>query len=490
MEMMILFCVLAVSVANILLQLLRGGRRQEAALSRQLLRMQRDLQEQNERAVKSFADAFLAAQAQTASQQNLRLGELTRSLSRESAALKAEVAQQLSAMQQTLSDSLSQQRTQTQQTVSVFTKAQETQFAMQDKRLLESSKALGQAQASFENAVSDRLQALDTQFRTFMQQSRESLKTMTETLQTSLAALRQDTNAQLETMRATVDEKLQKTLNDRISASFRLVTDRLQQVYEGLGEMKTLANGVGDLKKILSNVKTRGILGEYQLGAILAEVLSKDQYDENVATKRNSQNRVEYAIKLPGEDGRFVYLPVDAKFPADLYQHLLDANESGDPKAIEEARAALRQRIKGCAKDIHEKYIDPPATTEFGILFLPFEGLYAEVVESGLVDTLQRQYRVNIAGPSTFTALLNSLQLGFKTLAIQKRSSEVWNVLAAVKTEFEKFGDVLAKAQQRITQTGDELDKLIGVRTRQINQKLRDVASLPAPEAEEVLLSQ
>ena len=335
MEMMILFCVLAVSVANILLQLLRGGRRQEAALSRQLLRMQRDLQEQNERAVKSFADAFLAAQAQTASQQNLRLGELTRSLSRESAALKAEVAQQLSAMQQTLSDSLSQQRTQTQQTVSVFTKAQETQFAMQDKRLLESSKALGQAQASFESAVSDRLQTLDTQFRTFMQQSRESLKTMTETLQTSLAALRQDTNAQLETMRATVDEKLQKTLNDRISASFRLVTDRLQQVYEGLGEMKTLANGVGDLKKILSNVKTRGILGEYQLGAILAEVLSKDQYDENVATKRNSQNRVEYAIKLPGEDGHFVYLPVDAKFPADAYEQLLRAYDTADPAQVD-----------------------------------------------------------------------------------------------------------------------------------------------------------
>ena len=367
MEMMILFCVLAVSVVSILLQLLRGGRRQEAALSRQLSRMQRDLQEQNERAVKSFADAFLAAQAQTASQQNLRLGELTRSLSRESAPLKQEVAQQLAAMQRTLSDSLSQQRTQTQQTVSVFTKAQETQFAMQDKRLLESSKALGQAQASFESAVSDRLQALDTQFRTFMQQSRESLKTMTETLQTSLAALRQDTNAQLETMRATVDEKLQKTLNDRISASFRLVTDRLQQVYEGLGgDEGRSQTASGDLKKILSNVKTRGILGEYQLGAILAEVLSKDQYDENVATKRNSQNRVEYAIKLPGEDGRFVYLPVDRQIPGRPLPAPARRERVRRPEGHREARAALRQRIKGCAKDIHEKYIDPPATTEFG----------------------------------------------------------------------------------------------------------------------------
>ena len=251
--------------------------------------------------------------------------------------------------------------------------------------------------------------------------------------------------------------------------------------------MKTLANGVGDLKKVLSNVKTRGIVGEYQLGALIDDILTRDQFEENVITKKGSTTRVEYAIKMPGENGSFVYLPVDSKFPGDVYAQLVDAYDAGDPAAIAAAQAMLTTRIKGCAKDIRDKYIDPPNTTDFGIMFLPFEGLYAEVVRLGLVEVLQRQYKVNIAGPTTFAALLNSLQMGFRTLAIQKRSSEVWSVLGAVKTEFATFEDVLAAAQKRIEQTGAELDKLVGVRTRKINSKLRSVSVLPAEESARLL---
>ncbi len=280
-----------------------------------------------------------------------------------------------------------------------------------------------------------------------------------------------------------MDEKLQKTLEDRISQSFRLVSERLEQVYKGLGEMQTLATGVGDLKKVLANVKTRGILGEIQLGAILEEILAEEQYETNVVTKKGSKNPVEYAVKLPGNDSGPVYLPIDAKFPADAYASLMDAYESGNTEQIAAAGKLLEQRIKQSAKDIRDKYIDPPGTTDFGILFLPFEGLYAEAVRRGLVEVLQRDYRINIAGPTTMAALLNSLQMGFRTLAIQKRSGEVWNVLGAVKTEFETFGKVLTATQQRIEQAGSELDKLVGVRTRQIQRKLRDVATLPEQEA-------
>lgn len=309
----------------------------------------------------------------------------------------------------------------------------------------------------------------------------------------------QELNRQLETMivrneqkldqmRATVDEKLQKTLEDRISQSFKLVSERLEQVHKGLGEMQTLAIGVGDLKKVLSNVKTRGILGEIQLGAILGEILAKEQYEENIATKKGSSDRVEFAVKLPGdEEGGTVYLPIDAKFPADGYTKLVEAYEGGKPEEIELAVKLLERSIKGFAKSIHDKYIDPPNTTDFGILFLPFEGLYAEVVRRGMVETLQREYKISIAGPTTMAAILNSLQMGFKTLSIQKRSGEVWNVLGAVKTEFDKFGDVLSATQQRINQANDELDKLIGTRTRKIQSKLRSVVSLPENNTQDIL---
>ena len=329
--------------------------------------------------------------------------------------------------------------------------------------------------------------AINQQFRTFSEQNTAALNAIRATVQGQLENMQKDNHAQLDQMRQTVDEKLQKTLNDRITQSFQLVNERLQEVYTGLGEMKTLASGVGDLKKVLSNVKTRGILGEYQLGAIIAEILAPEQYEENVVTKPGSANRVEFAVRLPGEDGNCVYLPIDAKFPGDTYAALVDAYDSGDPAQIAAAQSALEARIKASAKDIRDKYIDPPATTDFAIMFLPFEGLYAEVVRMGLVDTLQRLYRVNIAGPTTFAALLNSLQMGFRTLAIQKRSGEVWNVLGAVKTEFETFGDVLSKAQQRIEQTSQELDKLVGVRTRKINSRLRAVSSLPAEDSRRLL---
>ncbi len=438
--------------------------------------------------MKSFADSFTLVQNQSTDRQDIRLKELTDSISKNQSVMKVDVVEKLSSLQVSQSESITALQNSVKETTTMLSEAQNKQFAMQDKRLSEISQMLKEAQTSLETSVSDRLKSVDEQFKTFTVQNKESIDGIRNTVQERLESLRNDNNQQLEKMRATVDEKLQKTLDERITQSFKMVNDRLQEVYTGLGEMKTLATGVGDLKKVLSNVKTRGIVGEYQLGAIIEEILTKEQYDENVVTKRGSMNRVEYAIKLPGgEDDGCVYLPIDAKFPGDTYSQLVDAYESGDNDAIVVAQAALETRIKGCAKDIHYKYIDPPYTTDFAIMFLPFEGLYAEVVRKGLIDTLQRQYRVNIAGPTTFAALLNSLQMGFKTLAIQKRSSEVWNVLGAVKTEFSRFETVLSAAQKRIEQTGEELDKLIGVRTRKINSKLREVSELPSTESEELL---
>ena len=311
----------------------------------------------------------------------------------------------------------------------------------------------------------------------------ENLESIRKAMTTQLGGIREENNRQLEQMRQTVDEKLQKTLNDRITQSFQLVNERLEQVYAGLGEMKTLASGVGDLKKVLSNVKTRGILGEVQLGAILEQILSPEQYEANVKTRPNSTHFVEYAVKLPGADEGTVWLPIDAKFPIDAYTQLLEAYDSGDADGIKAAGSLLEQRIKAFARDIRDKYVAPPHTTDFGIMFLPIEGLYAEVVRRGLIETLQKDYHVNIAGPTTMAALLNSLQMGFRTLAIQKRSGEVWKLLGAVKTEFDKFGAVVEAAQQRLEQAGNELDKLVGVRTRQIQRKLAGVTSLSEGEA-------
>ncbi len=315
----------------------------------------------------------------------------------------------------------------------------------------------------------------------------ESLENIRRAVTGQMEAIRQENNRQLEQMRQTVDEKLQKTLNDRISQSFELVNKRLEEVYVGLGEMRTLASNVGDLKKVLSNVKSRGVLGEVQLGAILEQILSPEQYAANVKTRPGSTNFVEYAVKLPGSDEGTVWLPIDAKFPADAYVQLMEAHDAGDPERIKAAGTVLEQRVRSFAKDIRDKYIAPPHTTDFAIMFLPTEGLYAEVVQRGLIEVLQNDYHVNIAGPTTMAALLNSLQMGFRTLAIQKRSGEVWKVLGAVKTEFDKFGQVVQAAQQKLEQAGSELDKLVGVRTRQIQRKLATVTTLPEAEASALL---
>lgn len=324
-----------------------------------------------------------------------------------------------------------------------------------------------------------RLAELNTRFSSMAVENEQKLDNIRTAMESKIKALTDENSVQLEKMRATVDEKLQKTLEERLSQSFKLVSERLEEVYKGLGEMQNLASGVGDLKKVLSNVKTRGILGEIQLSAILEQVLTKEQYDKNVATKKGSSDRVEFAIRLPGDEDGVVYLPIDAKFPADKYSNLADAYETGDKAQIEACGRALEASIKASAKYIHDKYVDPPATTDFAILFLPFEGLYAEVVRRGMVEVLQREYKVNIAGPTTMAALLNSLQMGFRTLAIEKHSSRVWDVLGAVKTEFGKFEKTLKKAQERINQANNELDALIGTRTNVIQRRLRDVTALP-----------
>lgn len=346
---------------------------------------------------------------------------------------------------------------------------------------------LAARQETMNKAVQDMHKTLETRFGTFATENEQKLENIRNTVETRLGAMQADNNRKLDEMRGIVDEKLQKTLEERMTQSFRLVNERLEQVYKGLGEMQTLAAGVGDLSRVLSNVKTRGILGEIQLGAILEEIMAPEQYLRNVVTAKNSRNPVEYAIKLPAEDGGSVLLPIDSKFPMDAYTTLCDAYESGNPEAVRTAQNELRARVRGFAKDIRDKYIAPPETTEFAVMFLPTEGLYAEVVKLGMIETLQRDFRVNVAGPSTMAALLNSLQMGFRSVAIQKRSGEVWKVLGAVKTEFEKFNDVLVKTQEKLTRAHDDLDKLIGVRTRGIRRSLREVTALPQQDAAALL---
>ncbi len=327
-------------------------------------------------------------------------------------------------------------------------------------------------------------QALNENLANLRDSSARQMADMRETLMQNMQQMQEGNSRQLENIRKTVDEKLQDTLDKKLNDSFQQVSQRLEQVYKGLGEMQQLANGVGDLKKVLSNVKTRGVLGEIQLGAILEQILSPEQYACNVATKPGSRDNVEYAIKLPGEGGEPVWMPVDSKFPLDAYQKLLDAYDTAEQEQVELALRELKQRVRSFAKDIHTKYIEPPHTTEFAIMFLPTEGLYAELVRCGMVETLQAEYKVNIAGPTTMGALLNSLQMGFRTLAIQKRSNEVWQVLGKVKGEFDTFATVLDATQRRLTQANSELDKLVGVRTRQIQRALRNVQALPAAEGE------
>ena len=298
------------------------------------------------------------------------------------------------------------------------------------------------------------------------------------------------TEKRLDDMRVMVEEKLQKTLNERIGQSFELVRTQLENVQKGLGEMKSLAEDVGGLKKVLGNVKTRGTFGEVQLAALLEQMLSPEQYEANVKTRKNATEFVEFAIKLPGKDGSKepVYLPIDAKFPKDVYEQYIDAYEEGDTALIESTSRQLETTIKRMAKDIHDKYIEPPYTTDFAIMFLPFENIYAEVIRrTALVETLQKEFKIVVTGPTTLGAILNSLQMGFRTLAIQKRTGEVWSVLGAVKTEFGKFGDMLEKVQKNLQSAGDHLEEVMGKRTRAIERKLRQVEALPAEESQRML---
>lgn len=310
------------------------------------------------------------------------------------------------------------------------------------------------------------------------------------TVEEKLVQLQQDNNQKLEQMRATVDEKLHATLEQRLGDSFKLVSERLELVHKGLGEMQTLANGVGDLRKVLTNVKTRGTLGELQLENLLDQTLTVEQYDKNVITKKGSNDRVEFAVKIPDKNNKnqIIHLPIDSKFPLEDYHRLLDAYEEGNSQAISENTKLLDTKIKNEAKSIRDKYIDPPNTTDFAIMFLPIEGLFAEVLRKpGLWESIQREYRVVIAGPTTLTAVLNSLQLGFQTLAIQTRSSEVWQVLSGVKTEFGKFGDILDKTQKKLQEASNHIDQA-SVRTRAIERKLRNVQELPSAESSQNLL--
>lgn len=320
-------------------------------------------------------------------------------------------------------------------------------------------------------------------------QATENIKNVEKTIEKNLKSIREDNTNQLNEMRKTVDEKLQTTLEKRLGESFKQVSDRLEQVHKGLGEMQNIATGVGDLKKVLSNVKTRGVLGEYQLENILEQILTPDQYAKNVATKHGSQANVEFALKLPGKESeKEVWLPIDSKFPIADYDRLLNAFDEGDKESIETAQKVLIKKIESFAKDISEKYIDPPHTTDFGIMFLPVESLYAEVLRHpGLFEILQKKYKITVTGPTTLSALLNSLQMGFRTLAVQKRSSEVWDILKAVKFEFKEFSGVLTKVHKQLNTASGTLETLRTTRTNVMERKLKDVETFTALESKEIL---
>ena len=351
------------------------------------------------------------------------------------------------------------------------------------------SQTLQQQMGSNTTTQNSRIDGFSSQLAMLIKSNEERLAEVRNVLENKLRELQQDNATRLEEMRKTVDERLQTTLEKRLGESFSQVSQHLEQVLKGLGEMNTLAAGVGDLKRVLTNVRSRGTWGEVQLGNLLEQTLTAEQYAKNVATRPGSRERVEYAIRLPGQDSaHVVWLPVDAKFPVEDYERLLAAQERADAPGMEEAGRALENRIRLEAKTIREKYVEVPHTTDFAILFLPTEGLYAEVLRRpGLMDTLQRDYRVTLAGPTTLLAMLNSLQMGFKTLAIQKRSSEVWQILGAVKTEFTKFGTVLEKARKKISEADGELEKLVTTRTNQLMSKLKKVEELPSSESAKLL---
>lgn len=354
----------------------------------------------------------------------------------------------------------------------------------------EMSRAIGDFRTELTQTLNLSIRQMQDTLHKNMIMGNELQKEKFETMGRAQETLIKSTEKRLDDMRVMVEEKLQKTLNERIGQSFEIVRSQLENVQKGLGEMKSLAQDVGGLKKVLSNVKMRGTFGEVQLAALLEQMMSPEQYDANVKTKKSGTEFVEFAIKLPGKDeaGSIVYLPVDAKFPKDIYEQYYDAFEAGDSALIESSSRQLETTIKKMARDIHDKYIDPPFTTDFAIMFLPFESIYAEVIRrTSLVETLQRDFKVVITGPTTLGAILNSLQMGFRTLAIQKRTGEVWNILGAVKTEFSKFGGMLQKVQKNLQNAGDQLEEVMGKRTRAIERRLRQVEALPSDEVQQVL---
>jgi len=350
------------------------------------------------------------------------------------------------------------------------------------------SQAVTTQVGQFGSAQSERLEAFARELNRFSLGLDERFERLKTTVESRLTAIQADNAGKLEEMRRTVDEKLHATLEQRLGESFKLVSERLEQVHRGLGEMQSLAAGVGDLKRVLTNVKTRGTWGEVQLSALLEQLLTADQFAANVATRPDSGERVDFAIRLPGKgDGAVVWLPIDAKFPIEDYQRLIDAQERGEAALVEEASKAIEVRLKAEARSIRDKYVAPPHTTDFALLYLPTEGLYAEALRRpGLADTLQRDFRVSLTGPTTLAALLNSLQMGFRTLAIEQRSAEVWAVLGAVKTEFGKFGEALAHTRKKLDEASNSISKA-ETRTRQLSRRLREVEALPTGESEQLI---
>lgn len=458
-DIQILLLAAGVLLGAILLSLLWLKRSLDGSVARRLAEGERGREAQGERLERELRAAVESSASQVRVETGHRLTEMQ-------TALVAQVTS-LSNVQTAQLSGFGQQMTHAAEVAESSARAQREDGAAQVARLA---------------------QQLQTQVADLARAVQLNLGEVRTTLEGRLQTLQQGNEAKLDQMRATVEEKLQSTLEARLGESFRIVSERLEQVHRGLGEMQTLASGVGDLKRVLTNVKTRGTFGEVQLAALLEQVLTTEQYATNVATRPGSSERVEFAIRLPGrEDGVPVWLPIDAKFPAEDYERLLAAHDVADAAAVEAAGRALETRIRNEAKTMREKYVEPPHTTDFGVLFLPTEGLFAEVLRRpGLSEALNRDLRVVIAGPTTLFAMLNSLQMGFRTLALEKRSAEVWEVLGAVKTEFGKFGEVLASLKRQLATASNTIEQA-ETRTRQMDRRLRSVEALPADQAERLL---
>jgi DNA recombination protein RmuC len=500
MEILMLILLLAnlVLLAILTVKQLQRGKENDALVSQLREELQKSGQEtvgQTKQSLELF-QAELGRQGQestTKTQQAVvtAMGSMGQTMSANLKVLGDSLGANVQGMSENMQRSIGTMKTVLEENQNKAAAAQAERLETIDRHVIARQEAMNQTVEQQMKAMETRIKNLEEMSENKLEALRRSmissLQDMQKASQQSMLEMRQENAQKLEEIRGTVDEKLQDTLQKRIADSFQTVSQQLEQVYKGLGEMQHLASDVGGLKQVLSGVKTRGILGEIQLGAILEEILSPEQYDTNVATIPGSRERVEFAVKLPGNDGSPVYLPIDSKFPGDTYAHLQEAMAGGDTAAIQEARKALETVLKKSAKDIRDKYVEPPYTTSFGIMFLPFEGLYAEVVNMGMIETLQRDYGINVAGPSTMAALLNSLQMGFRTLAIQKRSNEVWQVLGAVKTEFGKFEDVMLKMQGHLQQTSNDLETLMGTRTRAINRKLKSVQELDETSTQQLL---